>query len=377
MSWWAADGVRVLHVGHGMVYGGIETLLHTLALHRGLCPGMEPHFALCFQGRLSAELAQAGVPVHHLGETRVSRPLTVYRARRALRTVLKSQHYDIVVCHSPWPQAVLGPAARRVGVPLAFWQHGPTPRRHWLERWASTCQPEVAVSNSTFTAATLAQLYPRVHAEVVYCPVAPPDATSAVGRASIRRTLSTLDHETVIVQVGRMERGKGQREHVDALAMLSAIPGWVCWFVGGAQRPDEVRYLNELEMVVGTLGLSARVRFCGQRSDVRNILAAADVYCQPNIGPEGFGITLVEALYAGLPIVTSAIGGALEIVDESCGVLVTPGDSGGLSNALSRLVTNPRERARLGSGGPTRARYLCDPGARLSQLEQVFFRALG
>ena len=50
------------------------------------------------------------------------------------------------------------------------------------------------------------------------------------------------------------------------------------------------------------------------------LLAAADLFCQPNTAPEPFGLSLVEALQAGLPVVTSGIGGACEIVDASCGV---------------------------------------------------------
>jgi glycosyltransferase involved in cell wall biosynthesis len=368
--------MRVMHVAHGQVYGGIETLLRTLAIHRGLCPGMEPEFALCFRGRLGEELLQSGVKVHYLGNTRVSRPQTVFRARRALRSTLRSQQYDIVVCHSAWPQAVLGPVARRAGVSLAFWQHGPTPGRHWLERWARTCEPSVAVSNSTFSARTLGRLYPRTDVEVVYCPVAPPKSQGPAERTAVRRELATTDQDTVIVQVSRLERWKGHREHLNALALLTEVPGWVCWFVGGPQRHEEVSYLKELEAQARTLRLSDRVRFCGQRSDVGRILAAADLFCQPNVGPEPFGITFVEALYAALPVIATAIGGAVEVVDQSCGVLVVPGDTFALSEALARLLADPGARARMGSAGPARARLLCDPAARLSQLEQVLARAI-
>jgi hypothetical protein len=69
-------------------------------------------------------------------------------------------------------------------------------------------------------------------------------------------------------------------------------------------------------------GVADRVRFIGERSDVGRLLAAASVHCQANLRPEPFGIALVEALAVGLPVVTVAMGGALEIVDESCGMLI-------------------------------------------------------
>src|SRR4029077_9761733 len=98
-------------------------------------------------------------------------------------------------------------------------------------------------------------------------------------------------------------------------ARLSDLPSWQCWFVGGAQQASERRYLEEIKRTALRLGIAERVRFLGQRSDVQGLMAAADIYCQPNTSPDSFGITFVEALLNQLPVVTTAMGGALEIVD--------------------------------------------------------------
>src|SRR5580658_8787179 len=100
---------KVLHINSGNLYGGVESILVTLARLRDLCPGMEPHFALCHQGRLSRELAEAGVPVVELAKVRISRPWTVWRARRLLRELLAREHFDLVICHMPWSMAIFGP----------------------------------------------------------------------------------------------------------------------------------------------------------------------------------------------------------------------------------------------------------------------------
>jgi glycosyltransferase involved in cell wall biosynthesis len=141
--------------------------------------------------------------------------------------------------------------------------------------------------------------------------------------------------------------------------------------VGGAQRPHEKRYLKGLRAEAAALGIGSRVNFLGQRSDVARLLAAADIHCQPNTGPEPFGITFVEALYAGLPVVTTAIGGALEIVDGSCGMLVAPNDPAALAGALRRLIEDRELRARLGAAGPARAKALCDPQAQMLALARA------
>src|SRR5437899_10214168 len=104
--------MKVLHVHSGNLYGGVETMLVTLARHRALCPDMEPHFALCFEGRLSRELNAAGVPTYALGEVRIRRPHSVCRGRRKLRQVLRKEHFDVAICHSAWSQAIFGRIVR-------------------------------------------------------------------------------------------------------------------------------------------------------------------------------------------------------------------------------------------------------------------------
>jgi glycosyltransferase involved in cell wall biosynthesis len=119
------------------------------------------------------------------------------------------------------------------------------------------------------------------------------------------------------------------------------------------------------------LGIADRVRFLGQRDDAARLMAAADVFCQPNQGPEPFGLVFVEALWSALPVIACATGGATEIVNESCGRLVEPGDAAGLAEALSALIESDSLRARLGRAGVERARMLCDPGPQMEKLQTL------
>ena len=95
------------------------------------------------------------------------------------------------------------------------------------------------------------------------------------------------------------------------------------------------------------------------------------MHCQANLAPEPFGVTFVEALASGLPVVTSDLGGAREIVDETCGLLVTPQDAAGLAAALGRLITDAELRGRMSRQAPVRARRLCDPDTQLRRLLSV------
>jgi glycosyltransferase involved in cell wall biosynthesis len=364
--------LRVLHVHSGNLYGGVETLLATLARNRDLCPTMESHYALCFEGRLSEELNNAGATVYQLGKTRISRVLSVRRARRALNDLLQREHFDLAVCHSTWSQSLFGPVLRSAHLPLVFWLHNPTKGKHWLDRWGSRTTPDLVLCNSEFTAATASNLFPGVRSEVAYCPVAPPIREySQVDRKATRAELQTPDDVVVIIQASRMESWKGHALHLEGLSMLKDLPGWLCWMVGGAQRNGEIHYLETLKRKAAELGIADRVRFLGQRSDVEQLLAAADIYCQPNTEPEPFGIAFIEALYAQLPIVTTAIGGVCEIVDDSCGVFVPPSDAPALAASLRRLIQDQSLRARLGTAGPGRARQLCKPATQMRQLQKL------
>jgi glycosyltransferase involved in cell wall biosynthesis len=368
--------MRLLHVHSGNLYGGVETLLSTLAHYRALCAGMHPEFALCFDGRIAAELRQAGTIVHVLGRVRARNPVQVIRARRRLIQILSAGAFDAVICHMTWPLAIFGPAVRRVKLPLIFWMHDAVIRRNWLVLWAGLSSPDLVICNSRFTASTLGRLFSAAPFETLYYPVARrAEKLDSAQREALRSHLNTTSEAVVILQASRMEPWKGHWLLLDALARLADVPQWFCWIAGGPQRHEEIAYTKALHARAIALGLAPRIRFLGQRSDVAQLLAAADIYCQPNLGAEPFGIAFIEAMHAGLPVVTTAAGGPLEILDESSGVLVRPNDAASLAAQLGTLMRNEGLRSRLGIAGVCRAVQLCDPGNQLRRLHTIIQQA--
>jgi glycosyltransferase involved in cell wall biosynthesis len=350
-----SEPLKVMHCVAGNLYGGVETFLRTLADRRDLCRGLTQEFALCFEGRLAGELRETGAAVHPLGGVRFSRPWTVWRARRRLAGLLKGRRVDAVVTHACWPQRLFGPVAKRARKAVVFWSHdmiAEPERWTWVDRGAARCIPDLALANSHATAATLLRLYPGVATEVVRYPVSAQQVDRAAARAAVRGETRTPDSDTVIVTACRLETWKGHRLLLASLARLKDKPGWTAWVAGGVQRPHEQAYLEELRGLARAGGVEDRVRFLDQRSDVPRVLAAADIHCQPNLGPEPFGIAFVEALYAGLPVVSTRMGGAAEIVTDDCGRLTPPDDPGALAGTLSLLIDEPGLRA--GSAPPAR-----------------------
>ena len=176
----------------------------------------------------------------------------------------------------------------------------------------------------------------------------------------------------VIVMACRLEPWKGHELLLDALTQIQNLSSWHCWITGRPQRPIEATYLRKLHQRVEQQKLGERIHFLGHCENLPHVLAAADIHCQPNTGPESLGITFVEALYAGLPVVTTAMGGALEIVNDSCGILVPPGNVGALSAILRRLIEDEPARTVLGAAGPARASELCDPERNMNRLYSIF-----
>jgi glycosyltransferase involved in cell wall biosynthesis len=356
-----------LHVHSGNLWGGIESFLLTLASTRFASRELSSEFALCYGGRLRDGLVAAEAPVHDLGPTRTRAPWSVFRSRRRLRRLIERGAFDVVVTHSPWDHAMFGGVAQRSSASAVFWLHDAVTGRHWLERWAARHRPAFAIANSHYTRETLSSVFlglpSAVHRYPVAAPITPPTPDE---RTSIRRQLGATDDTIIVIQASRMQAWKGQLRLLRALARADRSLPWLCVEVGGAQRPSELAYAEEVEAEAARLGIADRVRFLGQRSDVPALLAASDIFCQPNVGPEPFGIVFVEALHAGLPIVTSDFGGAREIVTSDVGYLT--GDDSALTEALSRLIRDGALRKRLGAAGPTRARALCDPARQVAEL---------
>ena len=366
--------MKVLHVTSGNLYGGIEAMLVTIARNADAAPDMESQFSVCFDGRFRSELRESGSVVHDVGEVRARNPLSIRRARRRLAQVIEQEGIDVVVCHSAWPMAIFGSVAQASRRPLVLWQHGPLGGVFWLERWSRRAHPSLIICNSEFTASSVRDVYDPSIVEVIYCPVPvhPGQARlSGFERDRVRAELGAGPSTVVIVQASRMEAWKGHELHLRALSRLRDNPDWICWMIGGAQRPSESRFAAKLHAAVKRLHIADRVRFVGQRSDVSELLSAADILCQANLLPEPFGIVFIEGLAAGLPVVSTAMGGALEIVDQTCGLLAVPGDVDSVALHLRRLVDDQDLRNALAASGPARAIELCEPGQQIRLLART------
>jgi glycosyltransferase involved in cell wall biosynthesis len=354
----------LLHVAAGNGYGGIERMLVTMAATAH--PRLAQHFVVAFAGRLEQELAAAGAAVRRLPSPRASRPLMIWRARRAFASVLEEVEPAAVIFHGAWPHAMFAATARAADASIGFWQHQPIAHPAWPDRWARRVQPDFVVFNSAFTEARPA--FVDVPGTVIHCPVAPPPTIDATTRAAKRAALGAAKDDVVVLTAARLERWKGHAVLLEA-ARLRPSARLRIWIAGGVQRPEEERYYDAL--AAAAHGVGGAVSLLGDRTDVPELMRLADVYCQPNLRGEPFGIAIAEAMCAGLPCVVSAPGGAAELLDDSCAIRTPPGDAAAIADALRQLTDDAALRARMGRAAAVRASALTDPGGRLADLERV------
>lgn len=181
------------------------------------------------------------------------------------------------------------------------------------------------------------------------------------------REAHKLDGKFVLLALGRLIRRKGVLEFVDQVMpdLVSANPD-VLLVVGGGDAADSLVHregmMSRIRQKIAEQGLEHCVRLLGSVDDasVRNLHQAADVHILPalkmNDDVEGFGIVLLEAALAQVPVVATRVGGIPEAVpDGETGLLAEPGDWRGLSERIQRLMGDEELRRTLGRQGRVRA----------------------
>jgi glycosyltransferase involved in cell wall biosynthesis len=192
---------------------------------------------------------------------------------------------------------------------------------------------------------------------------------NAVELPAVRRPRSSERKVPLFVAVGRLRAPKDFTTFVRALGKLPS-GSFEAVIVG--EGPDR----GLLEREVDALGLAGRVRLAGERRDVPDLLADADVFVLSSRS-EGHPVAILEAMAAGLPVVASRVGGVPEQVSHGeTGLLVEPGDPDALAAALQLLATDPALRLRLGAAGRERAERFFDLDAFRRAHVELYSREL-
>jgi len=158
-----------------------------------------------------------------------------------------------------------------------------------------------------------------------------------------------------IVSVGRLTREKGHAVLLRAMAKVRCSMPQARLLICGT-GPEEAALARQ------AAPLTDQVEFLAFVSDVRPVLAAADLFAMPSLS-EGLGVATLEAMAMAKPVVASATGGLRELVlDGETGLLVPPADADALAEGLLVLLRDPARAQRMGQAGRQRALAHYDRG---------------
>lgn len=345
--------------------GGAQIHVRDLAAAMS-AQGHSPAVITGGSGAFIDDLRRLGIPVVVLRHLAVPiHPLRDLRALREVRTALKGLRPELITAHSSKAGFLGRLAGRSLGVPVVFTVHG------WaftpgVPAWQAAVYRQaervvgplakriIAVSEYDRRLGLAARIAGEDRLVTVHngMPDVPQSLRAVPGRNPVR-----------LVMVARFG---AQKDHPTLFRALASLQhhDWELDLIGDGPL------MTEVESLAAALGLAGRVRFLGQRSDVDRILASAQISLLVT-NWEGFPLSILESMRAGLPVVASSVGGVGESVrDEENGYLVPRGDVEQLRDRLERLLTSPGLRVRMGASG--RARYEQD-----FTLDQSVNRTLG
>lgn len=297
--------------------------------------------------RFYAELRAAGVPFQQVRCTTDLNP----RMAAAVIQAVRGSRPDLLHTHLVHGDIYGSIAARVAAVPFVSSRHNDDryllgPFRH-VDRWfARPARRIIAISDAVRHFLEQAGLPWEKLVTVHYGLGALPDTPSEVTPSD----LGVAPEVPVLLAIGRLTAQKDHATLLQAFARVrTAYPSAVLAILGIGPLEGETRRR------VSELGLDEAVLLPG-RLEIRDWLDRADVFVHTSRW-EGFGIVLLEAMLAGLPIVATRVSAVPEVVvDNRTGLLIEPGDVPTLTAALSRLLGDPEQAAALGRAGLERAR---------------------
>jgi glycosyltransferase involved in cell wall biosynthesis len=317
-------------------------------------------------------LEEQGIPVRHLGRGRFDP-----RILGDLVRVARERKASILHVHG-YAAADFGRlAARRVGAALVLHEHFADPRMPAYQALADRLLARftdraIAVSGSTRDFLVRERHVPAARVRLIWngAPLAEFAPVAPAAALATRRELGLPAEAPVVGSIGRLSEQKGHRYLLDAAArVLAQRTDARFLIVGDGDQMAPLRRQAE------ALGIAASVAFAGHRIDVRALLGVLDVFCISSTY-EGTPLALFEAMAAGKAIVSTAVDGCREVLEDGVtGLLVPPRDPEALSAALLRCLDDAALRASLARGArDASARF--DIGACVAQMQDLYDEVL-
>jgi glycosyltransferase involved in cell wall biosynthesis len=329
--------------------------------------------------RLVLEARAAGIEVVIMDRLRPEiSPAADRRVLADLTAYLEAERFDVVHTHSAKAGTLGRLAARRAKVSRIVHTFHGFPFHQFQSPLRRAAYIRIERSIGQFTDAFLA-VGPAVAAEAIRLRIAPPERVRTIGvavntlgpapdqwdRAEARRVLGVPPGTKVVGTVGRLDFQKAPDDFVSALSALGRADVFGVWIGDGPLRA-------RTEKLAARRGLSGRLLFAGERTDVSALLPGIDVFAMAS-RYEGLPCAVVEAMTAGLPVVATTVNAVPNIVVAGeTGLLAPPCRPELLARAIGYLLDNPVIAARLGAAGRARLGEELTPAALAEVLDQTY-----
>lgn len=331
--------------------GGQRSLSELLPALRN--EGIRPLAILPGPGPLSETLAAQGVDWTALRVPRVATGAGFWSCLALGRLVRLVRDRRAAILHSDSPRTALycGLASRLARRPHVWHLRASRASSGLADRLLVSLSDRV-IAVSKAAAERSAALRRSGRTRIVPTGLPPIDFLDA---AEARAQLGLPRQALVFGVIGRVEADKGRDDALAALPEIHrATPSALLVFLGPCEPGD--RWVQTVSIRAAAAGVAGSVRLTGERPEAARFLKAFDVILHPS-RHEALPRVLIEALFASVPVVATAVGGIPEIVQHDVsGLLVPPGDPAALGRAAASLAREPETRGRLARAGLIRAR---------------------
>ncbi len=352
--------IRVLHVVAGFAVGGAERVAANLL--RTSDPEQFDVRAISlrgpFGGVIEETLAQDGVPVWYMGKERGLDPLVLARVTRTIERFRP----QVLHTHTYAPRYVFPYILYRRIPAMVHTVHNLAEREvEWYGRWVHRLafrRGVLPVAIATEVADSIRRVYGIDDLPLIPNGIPVGDSRRpSISPEEWRNKEGFAPTDVLFVCVAGLRPQKNPALLLESFARGPASDSRAhLLFVGmlppGGSHKEDLE--SKLERQIGALGLQEKVHLLGERSDIVEILNAADVYALSS-DYEGNPLSVMEAMAAGKPMISTAVGGVPELVEGGCGLLVPPRDAWALSKAMTYMLERPKARKSMGEASARRA----------------------